>query len=285
MCRRARALGFSFLLALSVGTGCARWVPARPYQVTAQESARAYDTVLRVLRDEKYTIVDRSDARRRVRVRARSDVQGDNPASFISIEVEASRVKLAPSGSLVRADGKIHRKLRSELGGLEATIKKQLARAEPAAPVARSQPRSQPGDAADPSRSEGKAPPAWSEPAYDPKTWGPGNFTCIPAELPSDQRGALALRLSNGELADVALSVAYAPELCRSPSACKLPKGCPALGLGDADQVNRLARRIHGREIDARAVLVKNGKPVATIDLSRHGSIAQAMSQIDEQPR
>jgi hypothetical protein len=281
MCRRAQALGLSFLLAVSAGTSCARWVPARPYEITAQRPLDAYGATLQVLRDEEYAIVEKNDAKRRVRVRAHSDEQAEKQTSFITIEIDASRVKLAPSGALVRADGKIHRKLRSELTNLASSIQKRLRRTESASPAG----HSQPGRGAGPGQAAGETPPAWSEPAYDPKTWGPGHFTCIPAELPSDDLGSLALRLSNGEIADVALSVAYAPELCRSPSECKLPKGCPALGLGDSDQVGRLARRIHRGEISSRAVLTKNGKAMATIDLSRHGSIAQAIGQINEQPR
>jgi hypothetical protein len=283
MCRRSQALGLCFLVAVAVATGtsCARWVPARPHEITAQRPLDAYSATLQVLQDKKYTIVEKNGAKRRVRVRAHTDEQVEKQTSFITIEIDASRVKLVPSGALVRADGTLHRKLRSELKSLESSIRKSLHRTELASPAG----HSQPGSAARRGQGEGETPTAWSEPAYDPDTWGPGNFTCIPAELPSDDRGALALRLSNGEIADVALSVAYAPELCRSPSACKLPKGCPALGLGDSAQVGRLARRIHGGEISSRAVLTKNGKAMATIDLSRHGSIAQAIAQINEQPR
>jgi hypothetical protein len=56
--------------------------------------------------------------------------------------------------------------------------------------------------------------------------------------------------------------------------------GCPALGIGDPERVNRLAGRLHRGEVGAHATLLDSGKPVATIDLSKHGSIVQAMSEI-----
>jgi hypothetical protein len=86
--------------------------------------------------------------------------------------------------------------------------------------------------------------------------------------------------LSNGENAKVAISIAYAPELCRSAKQCKLPGGCPALGLGDEHQVQALAERIAKQEIQSEATLTSRGQPIAKLDLSRHGSIAKALLQI-----
>jgi hypothetical protein len=123
-------------------------------------------------------------------------------------------------------------------------------------------------------------PQAWSEPAYDPSVWGNGNFTCLPVRVPAEHQAALTLQLSNGEKADLQLSLAYAPELCRSPTQCKQPGGCPALGIGDSERVNRIAARLSKGEIAALAMLLDGGRPVANIDLSRHGSIVQAMSEI-----
>ena len=107
-----------------------------------------------------------------------------------------------------------------------------------------------------------------------------GNFTCLPVRVPQEHQNALALQLSNGEKADLQLSLAYAPELCRSPAQCKLPGGCPALGIGDSERVSRIAGRLSRSEIGAHATLLDGGKPVANIDLSRHGSIVQALSEI-----
>ena len=125
---------------------------------------------------------------------------------------------------------------------------------------------------------------AWNEAAYDPNTWGPGEFTCLPVKLPKEDQQTLKLKLSNGEEADVAISLAYAPELCRSPSQCPTPGGCPALGLGDAQQVARLAQRLVSKEIRGMATLLHRGQPVATLDLTRHGLVAKAMAQVKQTP-
>ena len=98
-------------------------------------------------------------------------------------------------------------------------------------------------------------------------------------KLAAEDQAQLSLKLSNGESADVLLSLAYAPELCRSPGECKLPGGCPALGIGDADRVSRIAARLSRHEVGSLATLVLRGRAVATIDLSKHGSIAQAMTE------
>jgi hypothetical protein len=110
--------------------------------------------------------------------------------------------------------------------------------------------------------------------------WGNGNFTCIPVKVPADHQAALTLQLSNGEKADLQLSLAYAPELCRSPAQCKEAGGCPALGIGDPERVNRIASRLSKGEIGPSATLLDGGKPVANIDLAHHGSIVQALSEI-----
>jgi hypothetical protein len=110
--------------------------------------------------------------------------------------------------------------------------------------------------------------------------WGNGNFTCLPVKVPAEHQAALTIQLSNGEKADLQLSLAYAPELCRSPAQCKVPGGCPALGIGDPERVNRIAQRLSKGEVAAQAILLDSGKAVANIDLSKHGSIVQAMSEI-----
>jgi hypothetical protein len=62
---------------------------------------------------------------------------------------------------------------------------------------------------------------------------------------------------------------------------CKVAGGgCPALGIGDTERVNRLAGRLSRGEVGAQATLLDSGSPVANIDLSKHGSIVQAMSEI-----
>jgi hypothetical protein len=259
-------LAFSTLAAAG---GCGRWQPARSYQVEGVgDPERAYRTAREVLEARSYEVVEQSDAERRVVVRTRVDRDDDQRKSYISVQVtNDGKVVLSPSGFLVRADGSMHAKLSSELDALENDIAAKL-RAVPASGEAFA------GDAGSP------VPVAWTEPAYDPATWGPGDFTCIPIELPPDAQSELRLLLSTGEQADVVLSLAYAPELCRSPSQCTLPKGCPALGLGDAHQVGALAQRLASAEVTSQATLIHRGTPIATLDLGRHGSIAQALSQL-----
>ena len=101
----------------------------------------------------------------------------------------------------------------------------------------------------------------------------------MPVKLADEEQTQLSLKMSNGETADVLLSLAHAPELCRSPAACKLPAGCPALGIADAERVLRLAGRLSKQEIGPLATLFSRAQPVAVIDLSKHGSIAQAMTE------
>jgi hypothetical protein len=99
-------------------------------------------------------------------------------------------------------------------------------------------------------------------------------------KIPTDDQQTLKLRLSNGEEAELVLSLAYAPELCRSPAQCPLSTGCPALGFGDAQQVNKLAQRLVNKEIGAEATVMHRGQPVVTINLPSHGLVAKAMTQL-----
>jgi hypothetical protein len=174
-------------------------------------------------------------------------------------------------------DGKVHKKLSGEIATLEGKLKERLQKGG-AAPAIATTGGSAP---ATPVAEASTVPEAWSEPAYDPSVWGNGNFTCIPVKVPAEHQGQLSLQLSNGEKADLQLSLAYAPELCRSPAQCKVAGGgCPALGIADTERVNRIAGRLSRNEIGPHATLLDGGKPVVTIDLSKHGSIVQALSEI-----
>jgi hypothetical protein len=186
-------------------------------------------------------------------------------------------VHLGASGYLVHPDGTVHKSLNSELARLQKSLQQRLGSG--------AAPRGQAGPASaslppPPNPPPGSLPVAWSEPAYDPSVWGHGNFTCLPVKLAVEEQSQLTLKLSNGENADALLSLAYAPELCRSPGECKLPGGCPALGIGDPERVSRLAGRLSKSEIGSQATLLLRGQPVAVIDLSKHGSIAQAITEI-----
>lgn len=268
MKRAARAALLGAALCVSCG---GRWLPPKTHEVPTQTDQRAsYTAVLELVASKGYTVLTKDDAAAKARLQAKS-----NGKSFIDVEVVAGQVKLFPMGALVR-DGKVHRVLTNELNNLEVDLQQRFgASAAPAVASANAgalPPAPPPPDQA--------MPQAWSEPAYDPSVWGNGNFTCLPVRVPAEHQSALTLQLSNGEKADLQLSLAYAPELCRSPTQCKQPGGCPALGIGDPERVNRIAARLSKGEIGAQATLLDGGKPVANIDLARHGSIVQAMSEI-----
>jgi hypothetical protein len=261
-------------LALALSLGCGRWQPAKSYEVTTQSDPQAsYAAVLDVASSEKYTVVSKDDVAKKVRLEARISGKDASHKSFIDVEVVGGSVKLAAAGHLVK-DGKMHKSLGREVSSLEGQIKKRLASGSGSAPPAiESAP-------AEPVAAASGVPQAWSEPAYDPSVWGNGNFTCLPVKVPAEHQAALTIQLSNGEKADLQLSLAYAPELCRSPAQCKVPGGCPALGIGDPERVNRIATRLSKGEVASQAILLDSGKAVANIDLSKHGSIVQAMSEI-----
>lgn len=259
------------VLGFSLSLGCAgRWQPANSHDVAFQaEPQAAYATVLEVVTAKGYTIDSKDDTAKRVRLQSRA-----NAKSFIDVEVAPGLVKIAPAGNLVRGD-KVHKMLNTELNNLEADLKQRFGGGQVVA-VAPS--ASAPVSA--PVTEGGAMPAAWTEPAYDPSVWGNGQFTCLPVRVPADHQGALTLQLSNGEKADLQLSLAYDAGLCRSPAQCKQGGGCPALGIGDTERVTRLAGRLSRGEIASQALLLDAGKPVANVDLSRHGSIVQAMSEI-----
>lgn len=260
------------LVTLTLAAGCGRWQPAKSYDVATQSDPQAsYAAVLDVGRAEKYNVVSK-DQGKKVRFESHT-----NSSSFIDVNITAGTVRLAAAGKLVR-DGKVHKNLGKELRVLEDKIKKKLAAGAPVAAVTAVTTSSEAPP--EPAAAASSVPTAWTEPAYDPSVWGNGNFTCLPVKVPAEHQSALTLQLSNGERADLQLSLAYAPELCRSPAQCKVPGGCPALGIGDPERVNRIAQRLSKGEVATQAILLDAGKAIANIDLSKHGSIVQAMSEL-----
>ena len=270
------ALNFCLFFSALGSVGCGnRYRPAEPHDVaTTADPNATYAAVLDTLKSEKYAVVDQNAAAFAVRVRAHLDEHDSAKVSLIALQVDGGGVHLSASGYFVHPDGTIYRNLNNELGNLQRALKKRLGAGAPA-PVVAAGPAP-----VSPTAPPGSLPISWSEPAYDPSVWGHGNFTCLPVKLPAEEQSQLTLKLSNGENADVLLSLAYAPELCRSPGECKLPGGCPALGIGDGDRVSKLAGRLSHKEIGPQATLFLNGQPVAIVDLSKHGSIAQAMTEI-----
>lgn len=260
---------FAVLLGLSLSLGCAgRWQPSSAHEVATQaEPQSAYATVLEVVKSKNYGIVSQDEATKKIRLQSQATSK-----SFIDIEVAGNQVKLTPAGNLVRGD-KVHKSLNTEMNSLEQSLRERFGGGATAPASSTAVATAAPADTSG-------APTAWSEPAYDPSVWGNGNFTCLPVRVPVEHQAALTLQLSNGEKADLQLSLAYDQGLCRSPSQCKQPGGCPALGIGDTERVNRLAGRLSRGEVGSQATLLDGGKPVATIDIAHHGSIVQALSEI-----
>ena len=252
--------------------GCGgRWRPQQPHDVAGLSDPNAtYTAVLDALKSQKYRIIEQDAATRIVSVRAHVGERDPEGENVIKLRVDNASVHLSATGYLVHRDGSTHRTLNSELATLQKQLQKKLGAASSVSSAS-----STPA----PATVSSVLPIAWSEPAYDPSVWGRGNFTCLPVKLADQEQAQLTLKLSNGENADVLLSLAHAPELCRSPAECKLAGGCPALGIADAERVSRLAARLSKHEIGPLATLLSKGQPVATIDLSKHGSIAQAMAE------
>jgi hypothetical protein len=240
---------------------------------SAADPDTTYQVVQQVLVEKKYQVLERNDVERTMIVRSHVDEDDPTTQTLISIQTTADgKVTFKPSGYLVKPDGLIHRMLNNEIDELSEEITARLGKPAPANTQA----------SADVATSAAPATvaTAWNEPAYDPKIWGPGNFTCLPVKIPTEDQQSLKLRLSNGEIAELVLSLAYATELCRSPSQCPIATGCPALGFGDSQQVSALAQRLVNKEIGETATVLDHGEPVVNINLPSHGLIAKAMEQL-----
>jgi len=270
---RAR-LGLGLLLAALGASACGGWRLPPPHQVPALTDASAsYLVVLDTLKDEHYTIIEQDAAARTIRVRSHVDEKSSSRVSVLLLHVQDNAVYLSASGYLVRPDGSMHHALISELAELDNALQKKFGGAGAPAPST-----SAASLTASPAPA-GSLPLAWSEPASNTSVWGTGNFTCLPVKIADEEQTQLSLKLSNGETADVLLSLAHSAELCRSPSQCKLASGCAALGIADADRVSRLAARLSKHEVGPLATLYSRGQAIVVIDLSKHGSIAQAMTE------
>lgn len=243
-----------------------------------------YQAVQQVVAEKKYTVLEKSDETRTLKVRTHIDETSSSKVSTITLSVAPDgKVSLVPGGFLVRPDGTIHKRLDEELTDLEKSLSEKLAATAGDTSVATAQGAPTPASASASASSSGDSgsatPTAWLEPAADPARWGPGNFTCLPIHIPTEESTQIALRLSTGELASVTLSLAYDAALCRSQAACALPEGCPALGIGDTQQVQALAERINAKQLTTTATLLYKGQPAVVIDLGQHGSVSQALGQ------
>jgi hypothetical protein len=270
------ALGLCTILALGpLLGGCGGWPQARTYAVKhTADAGSTFQAVQEVVAQENYRVIERDDAGRTLKLRTHVDESSDK-VSTITLKVDdAGTVSLLPGGFLARENGTIHHRLDDELSALELAIATRLAK-----------------DLGPPSGSSGPlpasaagTPQAWVEPSSDTARWGTGNFTCLPVHIPAEDTAQIALRLSTGEIAQVTLSLAYADSLCRSPAACGNAAGCPALGIGDAEQVQALATLVGSQKVAATATLLYKGQAAVLVDLSRHGSIAQALGQTPPPP-
>jgi hypothetical protein len=95
--------------------------------------------------------------------------------------------------------------------------------------------------------------------------------------LDEGDAAALSLQLSDGEAANVTLSLRTGDGLCDDD--CPVKAGCPALGLGGDSEVGALAQRLAGGEVETEAVLMHEGEPVATIKLDEHGSVKEPLKR------
>lgn len=272
---------FVFLLVGTTLGGCARWTQPRAYAVKGgREPSVTYQAVQEVVTKHSYQVLRRDDAARTLELRTHVDETSDK-VTTITVKVdEGGGVTLVPAGFLVREDGTIHRRVDKELVDLEAAISERLGGGAPAAsasPAGSAPPPTIGGALA--GASSGRTPEAWVEPASDTARWGTGNFTCLPVHIPAEDTSLIALKLSNGQIANVTLSLAYASSLCRSPAACSHADGCPALGIGDTQQVQALAQLVASKQVTPTATLLYKGQAAVVIDLSRHGSIAQGIGQ------
>jgi len=274
---RRFGLGLCTIFALGVLLGgCGGWPPARTYAVkTRADAGGTFQAVQEVVTAHKYKVIERDDAGRTLKLRTHVDESSDK-VSTITVKVDdTGSVSLLPGGFLVRENGTIHHRLDDEISTLELAIATQLAKGAPPPSATSGAPAA--GEI-------GSTPEAWVEASADTARWGTGNFTCLPVHIPAEDTALIALRLSSGEIAKVTLSLAYADSLCRSPAACGQAAGCPALGIGDAEQVQALATLVGSQTVGATATLLYKGQAAVLVDLSRHGSIAQALGQTPAPP-
>jgi len=277
-------LGLSAFVFLLAALGCARWAQQRPYAVKGTlEPSATYQAVQEVVAQHDYQVIKRDDAARTLELRTHTDESSDKVTTITLKVDDGGGVTLAPAGFLVREDGTIHKRVDKELSDLEVALSERLGGGAPAPSGSASATGTAPpptiGGALAKGGTPGSIPEAWVEPAADTARWGTGNFTCLPVHIPVSDIGLIALKLSNGEIANVVLSLAYDASLCRSPAACGHTDGCPALGIGDTQQVQALAQLVGSQKVAPKATLLYKGQATVLVDLSRHGSIAQGMGQ------
>jgi len=268
-------LALIFALICLPPLGC-RWQSARPHVVTSQAGAdAAYRTLLDVLAEHKYQVLQQSGAERSVRVRAHVDEDEPSQPSFIAAAVDpAGTIQLTLTGYLVKPDGKVHARLTDEAEDLQEALERRFARGQVTTAAQASPP---PGPPAQPTATLAFASSSLPRGFYQaaPPGQGEGELTCLPVHVAENTE--LTLRLSNGEISDVLLALDNAVGICTSE--CRAPNGCPALGVGDRAKVERLAERMASGQVSTQVQILAKGSAIAEIDLGRHRFIKQQLSR------
>ncbi len=130
-----RALFCMCIATAPLAASCGRWTPARDYVSESKtDTASAYQKLLKVFGDKGYHVVEQRDGDHYAKVRAHIDEKFVSHQSFIAGQVDAAGiVHFTPSGYLVR-EGKVHKKLASELLDLEYAMRGDVGpQPEPAA--------------------------------------------------------------------------------------------------------------------------------------------------------
>ena len=265
--------------------GC-RWQTARPHVVTSQVGAdAAYRTLLDVLAEDKYQVLQQSGPERSVRVRAHVDEDEPSQPSFITAAVDpAGTIQLTLTGYLVKADGKVHARLTDEAEDLQEALERRFAKGQVTTTAAQSgpSPGAPPGPPAQPTATLAFASSSLPRGFYQaaPPGQGEGELTCLPVHVAENTE--LTLRLSNGEISDVMVALNNAVGICTNE--CRAPNGCPALGVGDRAKVERLAERMASGQVSTQVQILAKGSAIAEIDLGRHRFIKQQLSRAGAAP-
>ena len=169
---RPRALPYRALLcvclaAAPITASCGRWTPARDYVSQSKtDAASAYQKLLKIFADKGYHVVEQRDGEHYAKARAHIDENFVSHQSFIAAQVDAAGVvHFTPSGYLVR-EGKIHKKLASELLDLEYAMRGDVGPQPEPSPSASAAPATPPP--AEPTATASAAPPIVPPPAPTP---------------------------------------------------------------------------------------------------------------------
>ena len=189
-----RALFCACLATAPVAASCGRWTPARDYVSESKtDAASAYQKLLKVFGDKGYHVVEQRDGDHYAKVRAHIDENFVSHQSFIAAQVDAAGVvRFTPSGYLVR-EGKVHKKLASELLDLEYAMRGDVGpQPEPAASVSGAPAPPPPPEATASAAPPVVAPPPPPPPTPTPKPASKPKAAATPAPKPTPAPKATA---------------------------------------------------------------------------------------------